>query len=157
MRAVVQRATSARVVVDGEIVGSIERGLAVFLGAQRGDTDADLEYVLRKIAGLRVFQIEGERTAGEPSVKMGRSVTEVSGAILVVPQFTLFGDVRRGLRPSYDEAMEPEAARAMLDRFVSKARDQGLLVETGRFGADMQVRVDGDGPVTILVDSRKLF
>lgn len=156
MRAVVQRARAASVTVDGEVTGAIERGLVVFLGAAKGDGDEDLEYVLRKVTGLRVFQT-GDREPGQPSAKMGLAIGDVGGALLVISQFTLFGDVRRGLRPSYDGALEPEAARALVDRFVERARALGLRVETGRFGADMQVRVDGDGPVTILVDSKKLF
>jgi D-tyrosyl-tRNA(Tyr) deacylase len=149
MRAVVQRARSARVEVDGQVTGAIDHGLVAFVGAAEGDTEADLEYVLGKVAGLRVFPDE----AG----KMSRALADVGGGLLVVSQFTVFGDVRRGLRPSFDGAMEPAAAERMYDDFVRRARARGLRVETGRFRADMRVFVENDGPVTILVDSRKLF
>lgn len=149
MRAVVQLARRARVEVAGEVVGRIERGLVAFVGAARGDTDADLAYTVNKVCGLRVFP--------DDAGKMSRALADVGGALLVVSQFTLFGDVRRGLRPGFDEAMEPVAAEAMVARFVEAARARGVHVETGRFRADMDVFVENDGPVTILVDSRKLF
>lgn len=149
MRAVVQRVLSARVEVEGEITGAIERGLVAFVGAASGDTTTDLDYVAGKIAGLRVFPDE----AG----KMSRALADVQGGLLVVSQFTVFGDVRRGLRPSFDGAMEPVLAERMYDDFVRSLRARGLRVETGRFRADMRVFVENDGPVTILVDSRRLF
>jgi len=149
MRAVVQRVLSARVEVDGAVVGSVGRDLVAFIGAAHGDTDADLEYLVGKIVGLRVFADE----AG----KMSRALLDAGGGLLVVSQFTVFGDVRRGLRPSFDGAMEPRAAEAMLDDLVRRARGRGVHVETGRFGADMRVFVENDGPVTILLDSRRLF
>jgi D-tyrosyl-tRNA(Tyr) deacylase len=149
VRAVVQLARRARVEVAGEVVGRIERGLVAFVGAARGDTDADLAYTVNKVCGLRVFP--------DDAGKMSRALADVGGALLVVSQFTLFGDVRRGLRPGFDEAMEPVAAEAMVARFVEAARARGVHVETGRFRADMDVFVENDGPVTILVDSRKLF
>lgn len=149
MRAVVQRVRRARVEVGGEVVGSIERGLVVFVGAEAGDTDADLAYAVNKVAGLRVFPDEAGR--------MARSLADIGGGLLAISQFTVFGDVRRGLRPSFDTAMEPGQAERMYDRFVAEARARGLAVETGRFRADMTVLVENDGPVTILIDSRKLF
>lgn len=149
MRAVVQRARGARVLVGGEVVGSIERGLVVFVGAEAGDTDADVAYVVNKVVGLRVFPDEAGR--------MSRSLADIGGGLLAISQFTVFGDVRRGLRPSFDGAMEPVQAERMYDRFVAEARARGAAVETGRFRADMTVHVENDGPVTILIDSRKVF
>ncbi|UQA61688.1 D-aminoacyl-tRNA deacylase [Polyangium aurulentum] len=149
MRAVVQRVLSARVEVEGEVVGRIERGLVAFVGAAEGDTQADLDYTVGKVVGLRVFQDERGR--------MMRALAEVGGGLLVISQFTVFGDVRRGLRPSFDGAMEPVAAEALYDRFVAAARATGVTVQTGRFRADMRVHVENDGPVTILIDSRRTF
>ena len=126
------------------MVGSIERGLVAFVGAQRGDTDDDLAYVVGKIVNLRVFP--------DDRGKMSLALGDVGGALLLVSQFTLFGDVRRGNRPSFTEAMAPDEARSMIDRAAALAR-VSVRVETGRFGADMQVYVDNDGPVTILLDS----
>jgi D-tyrosyl-tRNA(Tyr) deacylase len=146
VKAVCQRVRAARVEVEGEVVGSIEGGLLVFLGAGEGDTDDDLAWTLRKVVELRVF--EDERG------KLARSVVDVGGGLLVVSQFTLFGDVRRGNRPSFTGAMAPEPARAMVDAFVARARDRVARVETGRFGADMRVVADNAGPITILIDSR---
>lgn len=146
MRAVVQRVLSARVEVEGEIVGSIARGLCAFVGAADGDTDDDLDYVLRKVIELRVFE--------DDRGKMARALADVEGELLVVSQFTLFGDVKRGNRPSFTAAMAPDAARASIDRFVERARPRVRNVETGRFGADMRVFVENDGPVTIILDSR---
>lgn len=149
MRAVVQRVHRARVEVGGEVVGAIERGLVAFVGAADGDGDADLAYVVNKVVSLRVFpDAEG---------KMRLALGDVGGALLAVSQFTLFGDVRRGNRPSFDGALEPVAAERMYDRFVAEARARGVRVETGRFRADMTVHAENDGPVTILVDSRKAF
>lgn len=145
MRAVVQRVRSARVEVGGEIVGAIERGLLVYLGFGKGDTAEDRAWVLSKIAGLRVF----EDAAG----KMNLGVQDVGGALLLVSQFTLYGDVRRGRRPSFDDAMPPEQAAAEYDAAVRDARATGLRVETGRFRADMQVSSVNDGPVTLWIDS----
>ena len=146
MRAVVQRVTSAKVEVDGEITGAIDAGLLVYLGAGKGDTDADRAYMLSKILGLRIFENE----AG----KMDKSVVDVGGALLVVSQFTLYGDVRRGRRPSFDDAMPPEDAERAYDAFVREARAQ-IEVATGRFRADMRVRSINAGPVTIWIDSAK--
>lgn len=145
MRAVVQRVSSARVEVDGERVGEIGPGLLAYLGFGRDDTDADRAWVLSKIVGLRVF----EDDAG----KMGRSVAEAGGAVLLVSQFTLYGDVRRGRRPSFDDAMRPEPARAAFEAAVREARAMGVPVEAGRFRARMTVRSVNEGPVTIWIDS----
>jgi D-tyrosyl-tRNA(Tyr) deacylase len=152
MRAVVQRARRARVEVGGEVTGAIEAGLVAFVGAAEGDGDADLAYVVNKVTSLRVFpDAEG---------KMRLALADVGGALLVVSQFTLLGDVRRGNRPSFDGAMEPVEAERLYDRFVAEARARlggAARVETGRFRADMTVFVENDGPVTVLVDSRKAF
>jgi D-tyrosyl-tRNA(Tyr) deacylase len=145
MRAVVQRVTAARVEVAGEVVGAIDRGLVAFVGAASGDGDDDLAYVVNKIVALRVF----EDDAG----KMSRALADVGGKLLFVTQFTLYGDVKKGNRPSFTEAMAPAEARPFLERAVELAR-RSVPVETGRFGADMKVVVDNDGPVTILIDSR---
>jgi D-aminoacyl-tRNA deacylase len=149
MRAVAQRVSSASVEVEGAVVGRIERGLLVYLGAEQGDDSADREYMASKLAGLRVFEDE----AG----KMARSVADVGGSLLVVSQFTLFGDVRRGRRPSFDGAAPPADAERLYEGLVGDLRAMGLTVETGRFRAHMVVRAEVDGPVTILIDSRKLF
>lgn len=149
MRAVVQRVHRARVEVEGVVTGAIERGLVAFVGAAAGDTDADLAYLVNKVVSLRVFRDE--------EGKMRKALSDVGGGLLAVPQFTLFGDVRRGNRPSFDGAMEPVTAEAMFDRFVQEARSRGVPVATGRFGAHMDVFVENDGPVTILVDSKKVF
>jgi D-tyrosyl-tRNA(Tyr) deacylase len=149
VRAVVQRARRARVTVAGEVVGEIGRGLVAFVGAAEGDGDADLTYVLNKVISLRVFPDE--------EGKMRLALADVAGGLLIISQFTLFGDVRRGNRPSFDGAMEPVGAERLYDRFVAEARSRGVPVATGRFRADMTVDVEGDGPVTILIDSKKLF
>ncbi|MCL2726201.1 MAG: D-aminoacyl-tRNA deacylase [Polyangiaceae bacterium] len=160
MRAVVQRVAWAKVEIDGKIHGSIARGLLVYLGAGKGDGAAERAYVLSKILGLRIF----ENDAGKPEVppsggptapkarKMDKSVIDVGGALLVVSQFTLYGDVRRGRRPSFDAAMPPEDAERAYDAFVAEARAQGIHVETGKFRADMAVSSLNEGPVTIWID-----
>lgn len=150
MRAVAQRVSRASVHVDGEGVAHIGHGLLVYLGAGREDTSDDVRYVADKLAGLRIFE--------DASGRMARSVTDVQGGLLLVSQFTLYGDVRRGRRPSFDAAAEPERARHLCDDVGSRlATHHGLSVRTGRFGAMMDVRSEVDGPVTILVDSQKLF
>jgi len=149
MRAVVQRATRASVTVNGEIVGEIGNGLVVLLGIARDDTEKDASYLIEKIAALRIFDDE----AGVMNV----SVRDVSGAVLIVSQFTLYGDVRRGLRPSWIDAAAPEVAEPLYDFFVGQARRLIERVATGSFRAMMQVELVNDGPVTILLDSRKLF
>jgi D-tyrosyl-tRNA(Tyr) deacylase len=146
MRAVVQRVLEASVTVDGLVVGSIERGLLVLLGVRTDDTAADLEYAVQKCAHLRVF----EDDAG----KLNRSALESGGAVLAVSQFTLYGDVSHGRRPSFIDAARPEQAEPMVEAFCSGLRRLGLHVECGIFGADMKVALINDGPVTILVDSR---
>jgi D-tyrosyl-tRNA(Tyr) deacylase len=147
MRAVVQRVSWAKVEVDGEVIGAIERGLLVYLGAGKDDGDADRAYILSKVMGLRIFtNAEG---------KMDLSVVDVGGALLVVSQFTLYGDVRKGRRPSFDGAMPPEDAERAYDAFVAEARAQGVTVATGKFRANMKVSSLNDGPVTLLLDSTK--
>ena len=150
MRAVVQRVTSARVLVDGRVTGAIDRGLLVLLGVGRDDTAADVTYTADKVRELRVF----ENADGKP---MDQPVTAVGSAILVVSQFTLYGDVRRGRRPSFDAAAAPADARELYEAFVRELRTAGLSVSTGEFQAMMQVELVNDGPVTILVDSRRTF
>lgn len=147
MRAVAQRVLSASVEVDGAVVGAIEHGLLVYVGVGREDGPEDVAWTADKVAGLRIFSDE----AG----KMSRSVGDVNGALLAVSQFTLYGDMRRGRRPSFDEAAPPELARKLYDDFCARIRAVGLRVETGRFAADMRVISVGDGPVTILLDSKK--
>lgn len=149
MRAVVQRVARASVEIEGEIVGAIDAGLLVYLGAERGDGAADVEYCASKIAGLRIF----EDDAG----KMDRAVAEIGGGILVVSQFTLFGDVRRGRRPSFTQAAEPTEAERLYLQVVAELRSRNLRVETGRFRTTMAVDARVAGPVTILLDSRKTF
>jgi D-tyrosyl-tRNA(Tyr) deacylase len=146
MRAVVQRVAWAKVEVEGEITGQIEHGLLVYLGAGKGDTDGERAYVLSKVLGLRIFESEG---------KMDKSVVDVGGALLVVSQFTLYGDVRKGRRPSFDGAMPPEEAERAYDAFVAEARATGIRVETGRFRTEMKVSSLNDGPVTIWIDTAK--
>jgi D-aminoacyl-tRNA deacylase len=149
MRAVVQRVSSAQVRVGQEIVGKIATGLVVLLGVSKSDTEADAEYLATKIVGLRIFEDE--------SRKMNLSLTDIGRAVLAVSQFTLCGDVRKGKRPSFDEAAPPDLARELYEHFVSKIRDAGFTCETGRFQAMMQVELVNDGPVTILLDSRRAF
>ena len=149
MRAVVQRVSRAKVTVAGAVTGEIGRGLLVLLGVGNADGDADADYLAEKIVGLRIF----EDDAG----KMNGAVGEVEGAVLAVSQFTLYGDARRGRRPSFDEAARPEQARALYEYFVGKVREAGLRCETGRFQEMMEVELVNEGPVTILLDSRKVF
>jgi D-tyrosyl-tRNA(Tyr) deacylase len=149
VRAVVQRVAEASVRVEGETVGSIGPGLVVLLGVGVGDAETDADYLTDKILNLRVFPDE----AGQ----MNRSVLDVSGGLLVVSQFTLLGDARRGRRPSYIEAAPPEEADRLYQHFVSRLRPSGLPVATGVFRAMMDVALVNQGPVTVLLDSRKLF
>ena len=149
MRAVVQRVSKASVTVDGKVAGQIERGLLVLLGVAQGDTEKDADYLAEKIAGLRIFEDSDE--------KMNLSVIDVGGAVLAVSQFTLFGDVRRGKRPSFDDAARPEQAKELYEYFVQKIRAAGLRCETGVFQAMMDVELVNSGPVTILLDSTKTF
>jgi len=149
MRAVVQRVSRASVTVDGQIVGRIDRGLLVLLGVTHGDTETAADYLAEKIPGLRIFEDDAD--------KMNLSVADVGGAVLAVSQFTLYGDVRKGKRPSFDEAARPEQARKVYEHFVERLRALGLRCETGVFQAMMQVELVNDGPVTILLDSEKNF
>ncbi|HZM87717.1 MAG TPA: D-aminoacyl-tRNA deacylase [Blastocatellia bacterium] len=149
MRAVVQRVTEARVEIDGETIGEIGAGFLVLLGVARDDNPADADYLAEKIANLRVFD--------DDEGKMNRSILKTGGAMLVVSQFTLYGDVRRGRRPSYSDAAEPEKANQLYEYFVARVRSRGVTVETGVFQAMMKVGLTNDGPVTILLDSRKAF
>ena len=149
MRAVLQRVTRASVRVEGETVGEIGRGLVVLLGIARDDAEEDARYTLEKIVGLRVFDDEEGR--------MNLSVAEAGGALLVVSQFTLYGDVRRGRRPSWIDAAPPEVAEPLYEFFVREARRVCARVETGSFRRMMEVELVNDGPVTILIDSRKTF
>jgi D-tyrosyl-tRNA(Tyr) deacylase len=149
MRAVVQRVSRAQVTVHGEIAGQIGLGLLVLLGVGRDDTEADAIYLSEKICGLRVFE--------DAQGKMNRSVKEVGGSVLTVSQFTLYGDVRRGKRPSFDAAAPPERARQLYEFFAEQIRFAGLRCETGRFQEMMQVELVNEGPVTILLDSAKGF
>jgi D-tyrosyl-tRNA(Tyr) deacylase len=149
MRAVVQRVSRARVTVEERTIGQIERGLVVLVGVGAADSEADAGYLAEKVASLRIFEDEGG--------KMNRSVAEAGGAVLAVSQFTLYGDVRRGRRPSFDAAAPPEAARRLYEDFVERIRACGLRCETGQFQAMMRLELVNDGPVTILLDSEKNF
>ena len=149
MRAVVQRVSRAQVTVNGEIAGEIGEGLLVLLGDGRDDTEADATYLAGKIAGLRVFE--------DAEGKMNHSAQDVGGSVLAVSQFTLYGDVRRGKRPSFDAAAPPDKARQLYEFFVEQIRAAGLRCETGRFQEMMQVELVNEGPVTILLDSAKTF
>ncbi|HKP12953.1 MAG TPA: D-aminoacyl-tRNA deacylase [Blastocatellia bacterium] len=149
MRAVVQRVTSAKVEVDQQTVGETGKGLLVLLGVAREDEQADADYLADKIVNLRVFR--------DDAGKMNGSLADAGGAMLVVSQFTLYGDARKGRRPSYIDAAEPQKANALYEYFVGRVRAQGVHVETGVFQATMQVHLVNDGPVTILLDSRKKF
>lgn len=149
MRAVVQRVSEAEVAVDGETIGAIGNGLMVLVGIHCDDTEKEMEYIARKISGLRIFE-DDEGT-------MNRSVSDAGGQVLLVPQFTLYGDARKGQRPSYIAAMAPEEATGFFDRFVEVYRENHGPAETGRFGADMRVSLLNRGPVTILLDSGKNF
>jgi D-tyrosyl-tRNA(Tyr) deacylase len=149
MRAVLQRVHRASVEVEEEIVGEIGRGLAVFIGVGREDKHSDADYLAAKIAGLRIFEDE----AG----LMNLSVQESGGSVLAISQFTLYGDCRKGRRPGFSTAAPPEEAEKLYDYFCERLRLEGLTVATGRFQAEMRILVDNDGPVTILLDSRRNF
>jgi D-tyrosyl-tRNA(Tyr) deacylase len=149
MRAVVQRVSRAEVRVDGEVTGRIGRGLLVLVAAAGDDSDADLSYTVDKIVNLRIFP--------DAAGNMNLALNDVGGALLIVSQFTLYGDCRKGRRPSFVQAMAPEPAEKMYERFVAAARASGVPVETGRFRAMMDVELVNDGPVTLLIDSKKVF
>ena len=147
MKALIQRVSSAHVEIAGKTVSGIKQGLLVFLCAVRGDTEKDLEYVVKKVPALRIFEDEQK--------KMNRSVTDINGEVLVVSQFTLAASTRKGNRPSFENAESPEKAMQMCDLFVNRLRDMGIPVQTGTFAAMMQVFLVNDGPVTISLDSRE--
>lgn len=149
MRAVVQRVSEASVAVAGNCVGQINAGLVVLLGVEQGDSEADAEYIVDKVSGLRVF--------ADAEGRMNLSVQDIGGSLLMISQFTLLGDVRRGRRPSFIGAAEPAVADQLYEHCNAMLRLRGLTVATGVFRADMQVHLVNDGPVTILLDSRKVF
>ncbi len=149
MRVVIQRVTSARVKVDGEVVGEIGRGLLVLLGVGREDGPNDVEYIAGKIGDVRIFE--------DDDGKMNRSVSEAAGDVLIVSQFTLYGDIRKGRRPSFDRAGTPDLARQLYEDVARTLRERGLRVATGVFQAHMVVELANDGPVTILLDSSRAF
>jgi D-tyrosyl-tRNA(Tyr) deacylase len=148
MTAVVQRVSGASVTVDGRETGRIGKGILLLLGVEQGDTDGDLDYIVRKTAGLRIFDNQG---------KMDRSVADIGGEILVVSQFTLAGDARKGKRPDFTRAAEPVTANEMYEKCIAAFRAAGITTKTGEFGAHMAVGSSGDGPVTILLNSRHIF
>ncbi|HCW54253.1 MAG TPA: D-tyrosyl-tRNA(Tyr) deacylase [Clostridium sp.] len=149
MRAVVQRVTSSSVSVDGNVIGSIGKGFNVLIGIAKDDTIDDLKYIKDKIVNLRVFHDEND--------KMNLSLLDVQGEILAISQFTLYGDCRKGRRPNFMDALGGEEAVKLYDEFVEMLKSTGLKVETGEFGADMKVEIHNDGPVTILLDSKRNF
>jgi D-tyrosyl-tRNA(Tyr) deacylase len=149
MRAVVQRVNHATVTVEGEVVGRVELGLCILVGVGRDDSEADAAALADKIVGLRIFEDDAQ--------KMNLSVLEARGTLLAVSQFTLFGDVRKGKRPSFSEALEPVRAEALFEQFCSECRTRGARVETGRFRTHMLVELLNDGPVTILIDTKRAF
>jgi D-aminoacyl-tRNA deacylase len=149
MRAVVQRVNHAEVSVDGNVVGRVERGLCVFVGVGRDDDESHASALADKVVGLRIFEDDAE--------KMNLSVLEVGGGVLAVSQFTLYGDVRKGKRPSFSQALEPVRAEALFERFCAECRARGARVETGRFRTQMLVSLENDGPVTLLIDTQRAF
>ena len=149
MRAVVQRVSRAQVAVQGEVTGRINRGIVVLLAVGNADGESDADFLADKIVGLRIFEDE--------SGKMNLAVSDIRGEVLVVSQFTLYGDVRRGKRPSYDQAAPPQQARELYEHFVERIRATGLVCETGHFQETMQVELVNEGPVTIILDSAKTF
>lgn len=149
MRVVVQRVSRAKVTVAGETKGEVGKGYLALVGVEDGDTDDDMRYGVEKLIGLRVFE--------DAEGKMNRSIADIGGSILLVSQFTLLGDARHGRRPSFSNAARPETAAPMIDRMVAEIAGRGIPVAKGVFGADMQVELVNDGPVTILLDSKKSF
>ncbi|MDP3015617.1 MAG: D-aminoacyl-tRNA deacylase [Deltaproteobacteria bacterium] len=148
MRAVVQRVQSAEVLVDGRVSGRIGKGLLVFVGVGRGDDEHDLSYLTSKIPELRIFEDESE--------KFNLSLKEIGGEMLVVSQFTLYGDCRKGRRPSFTEAEDPILARDLYERFILRLREQNIPVQTGEFQARMEVHLINDGPVTLILESKRV-
>ena len=149
MRAVVQRVSSSKVTVDGEVTGEINKGLLVLLGVTHEDTSKDVDYIIDKVLNLRIFEDENE--------KMNLSLKDVGGELLVVSQFTLYGDCRKGRRPSFSSAARPEVATKLYEEFIEKARKEGIVTKKGQFGAHMMVVLTNDGPVTILLESNRDF
>ena len=149
MRAVVQRVSEAKVSVEGNIVGEIQKGLLVFLGVGEEDEALDLDYMVDKVLGLRIFE--------DDKGKMNLSLMDIKGEILIVSQFTLYGDVRKGKRPSFSASADPDRAEAIYNEFIEKCKEQGVPTAEGIFGANMSVELENDGPVTILIDSKKGF
>lgn len=149
MRAVVQRVSSSKVTVDGNTTGEIKRGLLVLLGVTHEDTSKDVDYIIDKVLNLRIFEDENE--------KMNLSLKDVEGELLVVSQFTLYGDCRKGRRPSFSTAARPELATKLYEEFIEKSRKEGIVTQTGQFGAHMMVELTNDGPVTILLESNRTF
>ena len=149
MRAVVQRVASSKVIVDESTIGEINKGLLILLGVTHEDTSKDVDYLLDKIVNLRKFEDEND--------KMNLSLKDVKGELLVVSQFTLYGDCRKGRRPNFTNAAKPDLATSLYEEFIDKAKKEGIKVRTGKFGAHMMVDLVNDGPVTILIDSEKTF
>ncbi|KOF55925.1 MULTISPECIES: D-aminoacyl-tRNA deacylase [Clostridium] len=149
MRAVIQRVNFSSVEVDGKVVGKVEKGLNVLLGITKDDSEEDIKYLKDKIVNLRIFEDEKD--------KMNKSLKDVSGELLIISQFTLYGDCRRGRRPNFMSALNGEEAKKLYDEFVNQCKDEIDKVETGIFGADMKVSIENDGPVTIIIDSKKAF
>ncbi|HBN82406.1 MAG TPA: D-tyrosyl-tRNA(Tyr) deacylase [Clostridiales bacterium] len=149
MRAVVQRVTSASVTVDHRCTGKIDQGMVVLLGVGSQDTNKDVDYMVEKITGLRIFD--------DSEGKMNLSLTDINGAMLVVSQFTLYGDCRKGKRPSWSDAAKPQVAEELYDQFIEKVKRTGIVVASGVFQAEMLVEINNDGPVTLLIDSTKSF
>ena len=149
MRAVVQRVSSSRVTVDDRVTGEINEGLLVLLGVTHEDTSKDVDYMIDKVLNLRIFEDENE--------KMNLSLKDVEGELLVVSQFTLYGDCRKGRRPSFSTAARPELATKLYEEFIEKSRKEGIVTQTGQFGAHMMVDLTNDGPVTILLESNRTF
>lgn len=149
MRAVVQRVASSKVTVDESTIGEINKGLLILLGVTHEDTSKDVDYLLDKIVNLRIFEDEND--------KMNLSLKDVNGELLVVSQFTLYGDCKKGRRPNFTSAAKPDLATSLYEEFIDKAKKEGIKVGTGKFGAHMMVDLVNDGPVTILIDSEKTF
>jgi len=149
VRAVVQRVSNSSVTVDQNVIGKIDRGIMVLLGVNDDDNSKDVEYLVDKIVNLRIFEDENE--------KMNLSLLDIKGDLLVVSQFTLYGDCRKGRRPNFTDAAKPDIAIPLYEEFIDKAKKYGIKVETGKFGAHMNVDIVNDGPVTLLIDSKKNF